>query len=798
MKSYLRFLSRNKLYTAIEVVGLSLALAFVIVLSSYIVDDMSVNKALKNTDNVYICHQKNTIAAYDRVATLYESVPDIEESCAFVTSLGGAKMMFSGVTSARYADQEVNVSTMAGEPDLFDFLTFPLIEGDPETALGDKYSVVISEKLARTFFPDGDALGKELNIFESNAFKGYYPDFQDMDMNLTVTGVLKEFPKTIFYEPDIVINIDLYNEKQMEMYQGMLILPEFSLVRLKDGADPEIVSQLLTDEFRKHAKEIYHPQYDSSGDEVRLTPFNQIKTLSSEDVEDIGSFFCNIRNHKLFGIYLLMCIFLTIVALLDYVVLTIAFSRFRLKEIATRQLLGTDQRGVVMRCFTEAFMLLLVSCICGVLIAVMFKDPIGEILGTEINPMSHVAEYLILAGIILIMVSLASALPSIILSSYSAINVIKGKARYKDKVTFGKIFIGVVGLLSISALSICFGITRQTTHLTNQPLGYEPKGVIVVGFMDRGLNRYYDELKSQPYVSAIGRWSDLPNSVNMTLITSTDGVKREEIRFMNGDRAYFEILGVRFLEEFSAPSSAENYYMCQSTYEAASEFLDNNAMTTLMGKLPVCGIVSDIKVGRLNEETTGKFTCINILNDFSGTMGEMLCIKTEGNDNEMIKKIKEFYASKGYNDEVIQVNSLQNSLKVEIREETNILKLVTGFSMICILMAVLTIVGLSSYHAKVAEKDNAVRNVFGCSKKEMIRKMTRDFTLPVIVSAVVAIPVAWAVIDRWLEGYVIRCDNSLLIYAGALALVLLVTIVSVALQALRLMRTNPAEALKKE
>ena len=88
--------------------------------------------------------------------------------------------------------------------------------------------------------------------------------------------------------------------------------------------------------------------------------------------------------------------------------------------------------------------------------------------------------------------------------------------------------------------------------------------------------------------------------------------------------------------------------------------------------------------------------------------------------------------------------------------------------------------------------------MFGCSKKEMIRKMTLDFTLPVLVAAVVAIPVAWAVIDRWLEGYVIRCDNSVLIYAGALAVVLLVTLVSVVLQAFRLMRTNPAEALKKE
>lgn len=798
MRSYLRFLSRNKLYTAIEVVGLSLALAFVIVLSSYIVDDMSVNKVLKITDDIYICHRNKSITAYELAATLYGSVPDIEESCAYVTSLGGAKMMFSGVTSARYAGQEVNVSTMAGEPDLFDFLTFPLIEGDPRTALTDKCSVVISEKLARTFFPDGDALGKELNIFESNALKGYYPDFQDMDMNLTVTGVLKEFPKTIFYEPDIVINIDLYNEKQMEMYQGMLSLYEFSLVRLKEGSDPDKVSQLLTEEYRKHAKETYGPRFDPSGSEIRLTSFDRIKTLSSEDVEDLGSFFCNTRNNKLFGIYLLMCIFLTIVALLDYVVLTIAFSRFRLKEIATRQLLGTDRKGVVRRCFAEAFLLLLVSCLCGILIAVIFKEPVGQILGAQINPMSYLAEYLILAGIVLIMVSLAAALPSIILSSYSAINVIKGEARYKDKVTFGKVFIGVAGLLSICALSICFGITRQTRHLTDQPLGYDPEGVIVIMFMDRGLNRYYDELKAQPYVSEVGRWSNLPNNPHMSMIGTEDGSQREEIRYISGDRAYFDILGIRFLEEFSAPTSMENYYMCQSTYEAASGFLDNSFMTTLMGKIPVCGIVPDIKIGNLNEETTGKFTCINILNDFSGTMGEMLCIKTQGGDDEMIRKVKEFYASKGYNDDLIQVNSLQNSLRIEIREETNILKLVTGFSIICILMTVLTIVGLSSYHAKIGEKDNAVRNVFGCSKKEMIRKMTLDFTLPVLVAAVVAIPVAWAVIDRWLEGYVIRCDNSVLIYAGALAVVLLVTLVSVALQAFRLMRTSPAEALKKE
>ena len=113
-------------------------------------------------------------------------------------------------------------------------------------------------------------------------------------------------------------------------------------------------------------------------------------------------------------------------------------------------------------------------------------------------------------------------------------------------------------------------------------------------------------------------------------------------------------------------------------------------------------------------------------------------------------------------------------------------------------MTIMTIVGLSSYHSKTNERSNAVRNVFGCSKWEMICKLTLDFTLPVVISAIVAIPAAYMVIGRWLEDYVIRTANSPLIYIGALAVVMAVTIASVVIQAIRLMRTNPADALKKE
>jgi putative ABC transport system permease protein len=213
---------------------------------------------------------------------------------------------------------------------------------------------------------------------------------------------------------------------------------------------------------------------------------------------------------------------------------------------------------------------------------------------------------------------------------------------------------------------------------------------------------------------------------------------------------------------------------------------------------PICGTIADLRLGTIIEDTAGQFMGISIFNDFTATTGRQICVKTDGNVNAVRKQIREFYNSKGYSEDMVSIKTLEESLREEIQEEQNMLKLLTGFSLICILMTIMTIVGLSSYHAKTNEKDNAVRNVFGCSKGEMVKKMILDFTLPVIVSALVAIPVSYNVISRWLEGYVIRTENSPVIYLTAFAIVLTIVILSVLVQALRMMQTNPSEVLKKE
>ena len=155
MKSYLRFLSRNKLYTAIEVVGLSFALAFVIVLSSYIANDMGVNRSLKNTDDIYLVHRTEHSTVYSEIPGLYENVPEILSSCSFKSS-GRNKSLFNDITKATYGNHSTDVATIGVSENFFDMFTIALSQGEPETALKTKNSVVISEDMANALFPDGD------------------------------------------------------------------------------------------------------------------------------------------------------------------------------------------------------------------------------------------------------------------------------------------------------------------------------------------------------------------------------------------------------------------------------------------------------------------------------------------------------------------------------------------------------------------------------------------------------------------------------------------------------------------
>jgi hypothetical protein len=275
----------------------------------------------------------------------------------------------------------------------------------------------------------------------------------------------------------------------------------------------------------------------------------------------------------------------------------------------------------------------------------------------------------------------------------------------------------------------------------------------------------------------------------------------ERVRFLGGTEEYIRMLGIRIIEDFNVASvnpEDGKWYMCASTYENCPQYMKGENIRFYRPK-PLCGIVNDFKLGPITADSKGKITLLNI-SDFDEAIfwGQGIVFKSRINENLATNKTRELLKGLGFAEGTFFAFPMRTFVESEIKEEKNMLKLMTGFSLISLLMTIMTIVGLSSYHSKINEKDNAVRNIFGCPRKELVRNLVLTFVLPIIVSALAAIPIAYTIIGHWLEDYVIRIDNSPAIYLGALAAVLLITIAAVSLQALRLMRTNPAEALKKE
>jgi len=786
MKSYLRFLSRNKLYTAIEVVGLSIALAFVMLLSSYIVNDLSCDKDIKDKDRICLTEMYDVPMMYDQFMEIGRELPAVEDLCWYVQSMN--KTFFQNLLTASCENGEQHVDAAAVSDNFLNIMTFPLIEGDPDKVFESMNGAVISERLAKVLFPEGDAVGRSLKL----------TDMMYMDIDLTITGIYKDINKSIFRKNDVLFSFDRYTS--MPIYNNTE-QASTCFLKLRDGASHIEAGEAFTGVIKERFKEM-----SGDGDDFKLqtVPFKDIR---NQNYEIFSMYFDNIRKNDMLGTYIIMCLFIVLIALLDYIVLTMAFSRFRLKEIATRRLLGTERKAVIFRCMTESLFLLIASFIFSILIAYALKGQIGEILGSELRLFRQNGEFLIMAVIIALMAAMASSVPSIVISSYKPIEVLKGEAKYQDKMTYGKIFIGISGALSIIGVAVCLGITLQTRHMLNQPLGYETDNILFVRFNisndenGRRINQYIDEIKSQSYVDAAGLIEGPPMYDHGTWsrhCRGADGGSRW-LYTNGGDREAFDILGIETTADFSNRTDTE-IYICEGSYAANPSFVTDNMLEFLDGRIPLSGMCSDFRMGSLKDfDRAQLMSGIHIYNTDSWRM--QMChplVKVNIDEDKACRLIREFYAEKGYDETIVTVSTLNEMLVEPFREERNTQRLMVIFTLISILMTAMTIIGLSSWYAKTNEGDTAVKKIFGSSEWQIFRDTVVGFLAPVLLSAIIAVPAAYIYVRHWLETYAYRISNSPLIYITALAIVLLIVALSIALQAFRLMRTNPAEALKKE
>lgn len=807
MKSFIRFLSKHKLYALAEVIGLGVALAFVILVGSFVMEDNRCDRNTSKNSRLFMLwyddqESPNNKLFYrlegeDAVLDAIMQISSVEKVVSVMKTAG----TFGPMTAETEAGEKEEIQALLVSQDYYDVFPSITLQGSFRPLAENMNSIMISEDFAARMFGDKDPVGESIVISE-----GARGSYSSMSKNYQICGVFRKPGKTIIPYTDVIFRDEDYDARLDEHGMGK---GHYKFVLMKEGAD---LKQAKADFL--NLKKVYLPGFETTIGPFHLEPFGKLHHSLYGDYE--SQQFDNLSDYDTFKIFLLTCVILLIFAVLNYIMLTIAFSRFRLKEMATRRLLGTSREGVTVRCFAESYLLLGLSFVVGTALALASCQMVSDLLDLEFKPMSTVNDWILMLASFVAIGFVAGIAPSFASSRHRPLAVIKGETRKNDKAFFGKVVIALQGFVCSAIIAVCAVVFLQTEKMMHAPRGYKTDGVVVAKRVipyhaDAEPPVSINEIESLPGVESVGyAHSDPAAGISMFALVKGSGSKdfgsygdkfipfRDDVFSVTGMRstqAVFDMLGIKILETFHGKDEGDlRLYVQKSSWESFLSATESLPVSDYDGRhVVVAGIIDDITYGDVNEKTQSDYIMGYMVED-DLNYGEMI-IKAQGNEKEAIEHIRQLFEDRGLS---VDISTLGQKVAEYYQKERKYFGILLVFGSLAILLTVLGIVALGSYWSLVRSKDTSIRRIFGCSRESVFFDTVRSFAIPVLIGALLAVPFAYRYADHWLEQYLVRIDNSLSIYIFAVAVVMLAVLVSISFFALRMMNVNPVETLKNE
>ena len=526
IKSFLKFLSRNKAYTAIDVFGLSVSLMFVILIAVYTVQELSVDKFHKDVDRIYVlANDKGPSTALPIAYRLQERYPEIEQVCPVITTNVGNQIVKNN-------DKKLTARTVPVDSCFFNFFSFKLLAGDKNRVLENRSNVVLSKTFANKLFGTEDPIGQSVIIGDSLSF--------------LVSGIMEDIKHSTIPYADIMFRVERAHEYNwsISMDHPGNAGSTVAFLKMKPGADlrpkiPDILS------YFKESFWIY--QRDMSK-VVNLIPMSE---LYFSELNDFGS--VQTGNKRLVIVLLSVGILILVFAIFNYINLTVAQAGQRAKEMATRRLLGSSRGDLFIRMMIESTLLTVISFGIGWLLAHAAVPFVNDLLQTQIDLMATFTPGWCLAGIVLILLIgvVAGLLPAVLISSVKPIDIVRGTFRRQTKMVFSKVFITFQNGITIAMIAASIVMILQSRHLINAPLGYNTNSILEVanGFANNSdRNAAIDEFGRQPFVKRVGLAAGMPLSGSNNMSSEYEGKFLGFQQFIM-DSTAFNMLGYKIVRD---------------------------------------------------------------------------------------------------------------------------------------------------------------------------------------------------------------------------------------------------------
>ncbi|CAN5439989.1 ABC transporter permease [soil metagenome] len=806
LRSAFRNIKRHKFISFINIFGLTIGLTCCLLILAYIVNERSYDKYNKNADNIY------------RITRTFYSAPGVESlhlgtiAPAFFPLLQTAfpdvkmtRLYPNGTTILKYKDKLFNEKNGCyADENFMNIFTVDVLKGNPKNALTEPYTVMLTENIAKKYFGDEDPLNKTI-LLDNNKHE------------FKVTGVYKAFPPNAHMHPELLMSFNtlkdslIYGERNLRTSYGnnsfftfMLFPPNYNTDRVEAQFPAFLDKYVVLKGMKVNIK-------TSQATKLSLQKLTDIHLRSHLDYEAEEN-----GDIKRVYIFSAIALFILLIACINYMNLSTARSALRAKEIGIRKVIGAQRKEIISQFLSESVLITLVALLLAAGLTALLIPFINNVSGQHLTVNSLLQwQFILVICLLPFAIGLISGIyPALFMSSFMPIKVLKGMISVgSGNISFRKVLVVLQFSISIILIVATTIVFQQLRYMQNKSLGFNKDHVIVMNY-DNSLGPQYEafrtDLLKNPEIKEAARSSRVPSgrlldSQNAGTLDGSGAVQpiKADLKFVTTDLGFIPAYDIKM-------AAGRNFSRAFGT--DTGNFVINEAAVEMLGwKTPENAIGKDLKYGQVTGKIIGVvkdfhfeslhqkiipliFVFPSPVNAFYGNIS----IKINSNNIKSTLSTIETTWHKYLPKTPFDYTFLDEKFQQLYNSEQQQGSLFTIFSCIAIFIACLGLFGLSAFTISQRVKEIGIRKVLGASVPQIVSELSKDFLKLVIVAAVIALPIAWFSMSKWLHDFAFRINISWWVFVMAGVIALVIAFVTISFQSIKAAIANPVKSLRSE
>lgn len=793
IKNYLlvafRNVLKNKAFSFINVLGLSIGMACAILILLWVMHELSYDEFHEKKENIYrVAYERvmddGSLKKYRRLPfplgdAIKEEIPEVVDFTRY--SRGNRVPVIKD-------DISFYESTVCyADPSILDIFTFPLVEGDPANLFTDIRSVVITERWAKKYFGDESAIGKQLNWNNWQTF--------------TIRGVVQNIPKNSHINFDLITTFDIWKASWPPSFKWERFVHNI-YVELQPGSDIKQTEKKIKDLLCRHIIN------KDRVNKIILQPLTEIHLTT-----DIQNDHAKVTDVQYIYIYSLIALLILIIACINYINLTTARSVKRSIEIGIRKTLGAERKKIIGQFITESFLVTCTAYILAMMAVEFFLPTFNLLLGKTLEVTYTNTIFLgIIFLILLITTFIAGGYPAFYLSAVQPVKVLKGVfSSGKKAAVFRKVLVILQFSISVLLLTGTVGIYLQMEYISTKKLGFNKEGVVYLplkGEIGEKYNQFKKELLKNSSILGVSIKNSIPTDIVRRERVNWEGKKTAAKVVINTEIVgfdYFKAMGIKFI-------GGRSFSKEHSTDIGNSVIVDENAVKLFGFKEPIgqfiqvsqkpvkiVGVINKTNFLPLHSESEPRIYLLTdkYVDNLWNLYGVVLVKINTREIETAIEKIK--LAWNNINPKIpIDMNFLDERYNKLYESEKQTTQTLTYFTFIAVFISCLGLFGLVTFTLEQKRKEIAIRKTFGASDSKLVWGFMKSFSSLVFTAFLIAVGPAYYFLYKWLKSFAYHITPGPELFLGVGIILFSITIFTVGFNSLKATRANPVKNLRDE